>query len=217
MRRLAVCSAQQLTPLVAATCCEPPALPLTGAPAWLQARQRLRWPALLRPPSLAPEPMLALGRTQSPCCIPSLDLRRQLSSSAGEPRPPNPNPERDRATSRPSDDSAPCHTNGDAAAGPSGDAQDDRPARLDAWREISRGCAPPASTSRLACATHPRCMDVLRIAVCTHRRRLLLPSAAMTSVVLASNYLVQFPVNEWLTYGTLSYPLAFLITNVINR
>jgi hypothetical protein len=60
-------------------------------------------------------------------------------------------------------------------------------------------------------------MDVLRIAVCTHRRRLLLPSAAMTSVVLASNYLVQFPVNEWLTYGTLSYPLAFLITNVINR
>jgi hypothetical protein len=39
----------------------------------------------------------------------------------------------------------------------------------------------------------------------------------MVSVVIASNYLVQFPVNEWLTYGTLSYPLAFLITNVTNR
>jgi hypothetical protein len=209
MRRLAVCSAQKLTPLVAATCCPPPALPLTG---YRQAR-----PALLRPASLALEPVLAAGLTYSPCCSPSLDLRRQLSSRARQPHPPSLNPERDRATSRPSDNTAPCRTNSGAAAGPSGDAQDDRPARLDVWHEISRRCASTASLAPPGCATHPLCMDVLRTAVRTHRRRMLLPSAAMTSVVLASNYLVQFPVNEWLTYGTLSYPLAFLITNVINR
>ena len=28
---------------------------------------------------------------------------------------------------------------------------------------------------------------------------------------------VQYPVNDWLTYGTLSYPACFLITNLTNR
>ena len=44
----------------------------------------------------------------------------------------------------------------------------------------------------------------------------------MGVVVLASNYLVQFPVNyyglnEILTYGAFSYPIAFLITDLANR
>ena len=44
----------------------------------------------------------------------------------------------------------------------------------------------------------------------------------MGVVVLASNYLVQFPINyygleEILTYGALSYPVAFLITDLANR
>ena len=42
------------------------------------------------------------------------------------------------------------------------------------------------------------------------------------AVVLTSNYLVQFPINhygleELLTYGALSYPIAFLITDLANR
>ena len=50
---------------------------------------------------------------------------------------------------------------------------------------------------------------------------LLLP-LAMGAVVLASNYLVQFPINyygleEILTYGAFSYPIAFLITDLANR
>ena len=41
-------------------------------------------------------------------------------------------------------------------------------------------------------------------------------------VVLSSNYLVQFPINyyglnEILTYGAFSYPIAFLITDLANR
>ena len=44
----------------------------------------------------------------------------------------------------------------------------------------------------------------------------------MGVVVLVSNYLVQFPVNfygleELLTYGAFSYPVAFLITDLANR
>ena len=50
----------------------------------------------------------------------------------------------------------------------------------------------------------------------------LLLSFFMGVVVLSSNYLVQFPVNyyglnEILTYGAFSYPIAFLITDLANR
>ena len=50
----------------------------------------------------------------------------------------------------------------------------------------------------------------------------LLLSLVMGIVVLASNYLVQFPINyyglqEVLTYGAFSYPIAFLITDLVNR
>ena len=47
-------------------------------------------------------------------------------------------------------------------------------------------------------------------------------SFLMGAVVLASNYLVQFPIKyygleEVLTYGAFSYPIAFLITDLANR
>ena len=50
----------------------------------------------------------------------------------------------------------------------------------------------------------------------------ILLSFLMGVVVLSSNYLVQFPVhhyglNEILTYGAFSYPVAFLITDLANR
>ena len=47
-------------------------------------------------------------------------------------------------------------------------------------------------------------------------------SFAMGVIVLASNYLVQFPVkylglDNLLTYGAFSYPIAYLITDLANR
>ena len=47
-------------------------------------------------------------------------------------------------------------------------------------------------------------------------------SISMGFVVVLSNYLVQFPVNyfnleEIITYGAFSYPVAFLITDLSNR
>ena len=53
-------------------------------------------------------------------------------------------------------------------------------------------------------------------------RPLLLLSFLMGVVVLSSNYLVQFPIKyygleEILTYGAFTYPIAFLITDLANR
>ena len=50
----------------------------------------------------------------------------------------------------------------------------------------------------------------------------LLLSLVMGAVVLSSNYLVQFPIKyygleEVLTYGAFTYPIAFLITDLANR
>ena len=54
------------------------------------------------------------------------------------------------------------------------------------------------------------------------KKSFLLLSLLMGVVVLSSNYLVQFPLNYYglndlLTYGAFSYPVAFLITDLANR
>ena len=53
-------------------------------------------------------------------------------------------------------------------------------------------------------------------------RLFLLLSFLMGVVVLSSNFLVQFPIKYYgleqiLTYGALSYPVAFLVTDLTNR
>tara|TARA_Y200000002_G_scaffold101645_1_gene82483 strand:- start:231 stop:824 length:594 start_codon:yes stop_codon:yes gene_type:complete len=54
------------------------------------------------------------------------------------------------------------------------------------------------------------------------RKLFFILSFFMGAVVIASNYLVQFPVNFYqlknvLTYGAFSYPITFLITDLANR
>ncbi len=54
------------------------------------------------------------------------------------------------------------------------------------------------------------------------KRLFLFLSFLMGVIVLTSNYLVQFPIKHYnlekiLTYGALSYPIAFLITDLANR
>src|SRR5262245_63743782 len=39
----------------------------------------------------------------------------------------------------------------------------------------------------------------------------------MVVIVAASNWLVQFPINDWLTWGALTYPFSFLVTDLTNR
>jgi len=40
---------------------------------------------------------------------------------------------------------------------------------------------------------------------------------AMVLVVASANYLVQFPINDWLTWGALTYPVSFFVTDLTNR
>jgi len=48
-------------------------------------------------------------------------------------------------------------------------------------------------------------------------RGVVLGVIAMTIIVAASNFLVQYPVNPWLTWGAFTYPVAFLVTDLTNR
>jgi queuosine precursor transporter len=52
----------------------------------------------------------------------------------------------------------------------------------------------------------------------THRARdLAVFIAAMVVVVTGSNVLVQFVINDWLTWAAFTYPLSFLVTDLTNR
>ncbi len=48
-------------------------------------------------------------------------------------------------------------------------------------------------------------------------KKLLPGILAMATVVVASNVLVQFLFGNWLTWGAFTYPIAFLITDLMNR
>ena len=39
----------------------------------------------------------------------------------------------------------------------------------------------------------------------------------MATVVTASNILVSYPINDWLTWGAFTFPIAFLVADVVNR
>ena len=43
------------------------------------------------------------------------------------------------------------------------------------------------------------------------------PILAMLIVITSSNFLVQFPINDWLTWGAFTFPVAFLVTDLTNR
>lgn len=49
------------------------------------------------------------------------------------------------------------------------------------------------------------------------RHQLALALFIMMSIVVGSNILVQYPINPWLTWGALSYPVSFLVTDLLNR
>lgn len=44
-----------------------------------------------------------------------------------------------------------------------------------------------------------------------------LPVIAMAVVVVLSNFAVQYPINDWLTWGAFTYPVVFLVTDLTNR
>ena len=49
------------------------------------------------------------------------------------------------------------------------------------------------------------------------QRTFALAVAAMVAVVAGSNVAVQYPINDWLTWGAFTYPVSFLVTDLTNR
>ena len=60
-------------------------------------------------------------------------------------------------------------------------------------------------------------MDMNHAALPPSRSQLVVATAAMVVVVLSSNILVQYPINDWLTWGAFTYPFAFLVSEWTNR
>lgn len=48
-------------------------------------------------------------------------------------------------------------------------------------------------------------------------RQFVLAVSIMALIVMASNVLVQYPLNRWLTWGALTYPVSFLVADLLNR
>ncbi|MBF52027.1 MAG: hypothetical protein CL813_03590 [Confluentimicrobium sp.] len=48
-------------------------------------------------------------------------------------------------------------------------------------------------------------------------RKYFIGVIAMAAIVVASNILVQHLLGDWLTWGAITYPFAFLVTDVMNR
>lgn len=51
----------------------------------------------------------------------------------------------------------------------------------------------------------------------SQRQGLFALIGAMVLIVASANYLVQFPVSDWLTWGAITYPVSYFITDLSNR
>lgn len=49
------------------------------------------------------------------------------------------------------------------------------------------------------------------------RRGVIIGVIVMAAVVTVSNIAVQYAINDWLTWGAFTYPVAFLVTDLTNR
>lgn len=50
-----------------------------------------------------------------------------------------------------------------------------------------------------------------------NRINLILFSLLFASLIVLSNYTVQFTINEWLTYGAIAYPFTYLFSDVLSE
>ena len=48
-------------------------------------------------------------------------------------------------------------------------------------------------------------------------RGIVIGIVAMGAIITISNVLVQYPINDWLTWGHFSFPITFLIADLLNR
>ena len=49
------------------------------------------------------------------------------------------------------------------------------------------------------------------------KRTLYLSAILFALLIITANYTVQFPINEWLTFGALLFPFTFLMTDILSE
>ena len=57
----------------------------------------------------------------------------------------------------------------------------------------------------------------VQIVMMLKQKSLITLIIGMALVVVISNIAVSYPINDWLTWGALTYPIAFLVTDITNR
>ena len=57
----------------------------------------------------------------------------------------------------------------------------------------------------------------LQMVMMLKQKSLITLIIGMALVVVISNIAVSYPINDWLTWGALTYPIAFLVTDMTNR
>ena len=57
----------------------------------------------------------------------------------------------------------------------------------------------------------------VQMAMVLKQKSLITLTIGMALVVVISNIAVSYPINDWLTWGALTYPIAFLVTDMTNR
>lgn len=50
-----------------------------------------------------------------------------------------------------------------------------------------------------------------------NRKNLIIFSLVFASLIIISNYTVQFPINDWLTYGAIAYPFTYLFSDILSE
>jgi uncharacterized PurR-regulated membrane protein YhhQ (DUF165 family) len=78
-------------------------------------------------------------------------------------------------------------------------------------------CRPPAAVGQSRSHSWHRAVHAFMTHPTFDLQALWRPVLAMAIVIVLSNYAVQFPINDWLTWGAFTYPVVFLVTDLTNR
>ena len=49
------------------------------------------------------------------------------------------------------------------------------------------------------------------------KKAIIIYSILFSIIIVLANYTVQFPINEWLTYGAIMFPFSFLLADILSE
>ncbi len=49
------------------------------------------------------------------------------------------------------------------------------------------------------------------------KKAIIIYSILFSIIIVLANYTVQFPINEWLTYGAIMFPFSFFLADILSE